>query len=367
MHRLPRRKRELLRAWDAADEYLLSAIKAWNLPLGDMDILIANDSFGALSVALNEFQPINWSDSWLAHQACKENLRCNELSQESVQSLKSLSVPVNNIDLVLIKVPKTLALLEYQLILIKSRLNEHSRVVVGGMLKNLPAKVWTLLERIIGPSQTTRALKKAKLIQADPDFGLEIPSIPEPVRWPLPNSQFVILNHANVFSREKLDIGTRFLLEHLPHLQGQLDIVDLGCGNGVLGLWAAEHNPEAHLHFVDESYMALESARENLKQLEHTDNRCHFYAADGLKNFKTQSMDVVLCNPPFHQVHTVGDMLAKDMFRQAARVLRTEGTLWVVGNRHLGYHNTLKNWFSQVQLVASNAKFVILKASCPKN
>ena len=70
----------------------------------------------------------------------------------------------------------------------------------------------------------------------------------------------VLVNHANVFSREKLDIGTRFLLDHLPAVEGPAHVVDLGCGNGVVGLAIAATAPEAHVTFVDESFMAVASA-----------------------------------------------------------------------------------------------------------
>ena len=73
-------------------------------------------------------------------------------------------------------------------------------------------------------------------------------------------------------------------------------------------------------------------------------------------------MDRVLCNPPFHQQQVVSDHIARQMFRDARRVLREGGELWVVGNRHLGYHKTLKRLFGNATLVASNRKFVILRA-----
>ena len=57
LQRLPARKRELLRAWDAADEYILKHLQDNALPeVGDR-ILIINDSFGALTVALHHFSP----------------------------------------------------------------------------------------------------------------------------------------------------------------------------------------------------------------------------------------------------------------------------------------------------------------------
>jgi 16S rRNA (guanine1207-N2)-methyltransferase len=50
------------------------------------------------------------------------------------------------------------------------------------------------------------------------------------------------------------------------------------------------------------------------------------------------------------------------MFRQARDVLRPDGELWLIGNRHLAYHIALKKLFGKVELIASNAKFVVLRA-----
>ncbi len=56
---------------------------------------------------------------------------------------------------------------------------------------------------------------------------------------------------------------TRAFLPHLPQGLGQARVADLGCGNGVLALACALANPEAQFTLVDESYMAVQSAREN--------------------------------------------------------------------------------------------------------
>jgi 23S rRNA (guanine1835-N2)-methyltransferase len=56
LHRYPARKRELLRAWDAADEYLLQKLSGQNLH--QQHTLIVNDSFGALAVALQQLSPV---------------------------------------------------------------------------------------------------------------------------------------------------------------------------------------------------------------------------------------------------------------------------------------------------------------------
>jgi len=50
------------------------------------------------------------------------------------------------------------------------------------------------------------------------------------------------------------------------------------------------------------------------------------------------------------------------MFRQSHQVLRRGGELRVIGNRHLQYQQSLKKLFGDCEQVASNAKFVIVKA-----
>jgi 16S rRNA (guanine1207-N2)-methyltransferase len=218
-----------------------------------------------------------------------------------------------------------------------------------------------MLEKLLGPTDTDLAWKKAKLIRVTPDLTLTVPPNPYPVDYRLEGTDWLISNHANVFSRDSLDIGTRFFLQHLPVLPQAQDIIDLGCGNGVVGLQAAAQHPAAMLHFVDESFMAVASARENFSRVFGAE-RAAFHVGDGLEDFAPASADLVLCNPPFHQQQAVGDQIAQRMFKQAQEVLRPGGELWVIGNRHLGYHAALKRLFGKVELVASNSKFVILQA-----
>jgi 16S rRNA G1207 methylase RsmC len=44
-------------------------------------------------------------------------------------------------------------------------------------------------------------------------------------------------HHSNLFSREGLDIGTRFFLQHIPKSDFK-SIIDLGCANGIVGTYA---------------------------------------------------------------------------------------------------------------------------------
>jgi 16S rRNA (guanine1207-N2)-methyltransferase len=184
---------------------------------------------------------------------------------------------------------------------------------------------------------------------------------PFPTRYTLDEPKIELINHANVFCRDGLDIGTRAFLPHLPKNLGSARVADLGCGNGVLAIASALANPDAHYTLVDESFMAVQSARENW-QLALGDREAVIRTGDGLAGQEEDSLDVVLCNPPFHQQQVVGDFLAWRMFQQARSALVTGGALYIVGNRHLGYHSKLARLFRGVEQVAATPKFVILRA-----
>lgn len=359
--RQPHQPNEPLQAFDAADEYLLNHLHEQGIQ-ADTRVLLLNDSFGALACSLaSHCQVTSSSDSHLGFLALTSNLASNGLSADAVSFVPASASAQGPFDWVLIRVPKTLALLEEQLIRLHGQLAPGARVVAGAMVKHLPRAAGDLLEKYLGPVQASLAVKKARLLQVSvADKGAA--SSPYPTRYRLDTPALELVNHANLFCREGLDIGTRAFLPHLPQHLDARRVADLGCGNGVLGIAYALNNPQAELTLVDESYMAVQSAQENWRAA-LGDRPATIRAGDGLAEQPADSLDLVLCNPPFHQQQVVGDFLAWRMFQQARAALVTGGELWIVGNRHLGYHAKLKRLFRGVEQVAATPKFVVLKAS----
>jgi 16S rRNA (guanine1207-N2)-methyltransferase len=359
--RQPEMANEPLQAFDAADEYLLTHVHELGLAV-DSRVLLLNDGFGALACSLAAHCRVTSSgDSHLGHLALQKNLARNGLAADSVRFVPASDRVEGPFDLVLLRVPKTLALLEEQLIRLHGQLAPGARVIAGAMLKHLPRSAGELMEQYIGPLQASLAVKKARLLTATVE-ARPAPTSPYPTRYRLDKPSLELVNHANVFCREGLDIGTRAFLPHLPKRLTAQRVADLGCGNGVLAIAYALANPEAELTLVDESYMAVQSAEENWRAA-LGQRPATFRAADGLADQPADSLDLVLCNPPFHQQQVVGDFLAWRMFQQARAALVTGGELWIVGNRHLGYHAKLKRLFRGVEQVAANPKFVVLKAT----
>lgn len=362
LQRLPVRKKETLRPWDAADELLLNYLHEQAVLVNGSRVVIANDHSGALAVALADYHPTVFSDSLLAFKAIEHNLANNAIDPNNITLLPSTAEIQQSIDVLLIKVPKTLAQLEDQLRRLRPHCHENTHIIGAGMVKSIHNSTLSLFETLIGPTRTSLAKKKARLIFSHWDEQLEVASTPYPSSYRLENTEYDIFNYASVFSAQSLDIGTRFFLQHLPASDEVQRIVDLGCGNGVVGLVAALKNPQADILFTDESFQAIASAQETFRAAFGDSRQARFEVTDCLQGIEAASVDLVLVNPPFHQHNALTTHTAAQMFREAKQVLKQGGEIWVIGNRHLNYHQTLKRLFGNYINIASNKKFAILKA-----
>ncbi|WNO62830.1 methyltransferase [Streptomyces sp. AM2-3-1] len=368
--RFPEHPRDPFRAWDAADEYLLRQLEgidgAEPVDLSGA-VVVVGDRWGALTTVLAGHRPVQITDSYLAQRATLANLARNGDDPDTVRLLSARDTPPERIDVLLVRVPKSLALLEDQLHRLAPAVHAGTVVIATGMVKEIHTSTLKLFERIIGPTRTSLAVKKARLIFCTPDPALARTPSPWPHRYDLPDgvgsvSGRTVVNHAGIFCAERLDIGTRFFLSHLPERSGPDRIVDLGCGNGVVGTSAALANPEATVTFIDESYQAVASAEATFRANLGTDAEATFLVGDGMADVPPGSVDLVLNNPPFHSHLATTDATARTMFHGARTALRQGGELWVVGNRHLGYHTQLRRTFGNCTTVAGDPKFVVLRA-----
>ena len=355
LQRHPARRQELLRAWCSADELLLDALHRLAIPAEQ--ILVANDEYGALTVSVTPCAL--WTDSALAATAVRRNLAAN--GRDPVPVIWSTSrLPDDPPACVALRIPKQLAYFEYQLALLSSHLPEGATVLAAGMDKHLSPHTASLLERYIGPTQRHRGQRKARLFQAVKVTATEALPVPGMSRYFCDALQARLGGMPNVFSREQLDMGTRLLLKQLARLSPVDRVVDLACGNGVLGLTAFNTQLARQVLFCDESAMAVASARYNAQQLfpreaEHFE----FLHGDGLLDYRGTAAQLVLCNPPFHSQHTVDEYVGRRLLAQCGEHLAEGGSLCLVANRHLDYMATLRRSFDQVSKLASDSKFTV--------
>jgi 16S rRNA (guanine1207-N2)-methyltransferase/23S rRNA (guanine1835-N2)-methyltransferase len=364
-----------LQAWDAADEYLINHVNEHALIGNTRKVSIFNDTFGALTTSLchaNTDKPdvVCINDSYISAQGIRYNIEQNSLDSSNVSQLNSLDNLPSDIDVILYKIPKSKSLLIEQLIQIKNSVNDNCIFIAADRAKDIHSATLKVFEKYLGTTKTSLAVKKARLVFCQLD-NTQVHRSPFPTIWTLPNQStadltskdFIISNHANVYAREKLDIGARYFIENLPEVSADSQIIDLGCGNGVIGLSILAKQPGANIQFIDESTMAIASAEQNIKQnLPQCIDQCQFTLNDCLTGIESNSVDLILCNPPFHQNSATTDHIAWQMFKDSHRVLKKGGELRIIGNRQLAYHIKLQRIFGNEKLIASNNKFVTQSA-----
>ncbi|MFE9477567.1 methyltransferase [Streptomyces spororaveus] len=379
LSRFPEDPRDRLRAWDAADEYLLRHLDSGTGERGPVDlaaagqITVLGDRWGTLTTALAAYRPTQITDSALTRASTAANLDRAGIgtSKSTVTLLTTQDPPPERIDVLLVRVPKSLALLEDQLYRLAPHVHAGTVVVGAGMVKEIHTSTLRLFEKILGPTRTSLAEKKARLIFCTPGTpGATRPTSAGP--WPLTYtvdedagsaSGLSVVNHAGIFCADRLDVGTRFFLQNLPTNTDGARVVDLGCGNGVVGTAVQAHDPDAEVVFTDESYQAVASARATYRaNIREGRRTAEFHVGDGVAMLAPGSVDLVLSNPPFHSHQATTDATALRMFAQSRKVLRPGGELWIVANRHMGYHTHLRRLFGNSEVVASEPKFVVLRA-----
>lgn len=346
---------EPLRAWDAADELALAHLAEVGATGGRW--IVVGDAHGALATALAVHRPTSWTDSVVTMVATRANLQRNGIDPSAVTFVPSTSDPVGPLDVVVVKVPRTLAVLEDDLHRLRPLLHAGSVVVGAGMTKAVHRSTIAAFEGAIGPTPTSRARKKARLLLAAFDPALTPGPGPEPLRWATPDG-IEATGLPGVFSASGLDAGTRLLLAHLPDPGPAAVVVDLGCGTGVVAATVAHRHPDVAVVCCDDSFRAVAAARRTVGAVA---GDAAFHVTDVLDGIADASVDLVLCNPPFHTGGARTTSVAYRMFAGSARVLRPGGAITVVANRHLGHHVALRRWFDDVTVVGSDPRFVVLR------
>ncbi|PDQ34229.1 MAG: 16S rRNA methyltransferase [Candidatus Lumbricidophila eiseniae] len=88
------------------------------------------------------------------------------------------------------------------------------------------------------------------------------------IRVHLADRDVELVTSAGVFSSDRLDHGTRILLESVPPPPVTGNLLDLGCGWGPIALSLAMRSPDATVWAIDTNERALELTRRNAARLE---------------------------------------------------------------------------------------------------
>ena len=322
-----------MRAWSSSDICLVDAVATAAGRSKPLKILVLNDMFGALSIPFHDHHTTVVVDSFLSQTAIRRNLKLNGLAPESLVFASSVQELEEKYDILLMGIHPSKAMFEYQLRHVRNALSQKCQIFAAAMSKNVDSALYTIFQRTLGPTMVLPTPQKTKLFQIELD--METKQNGAELRFSgykafVADTEFEVASGPGVFSADHLDAGARMILEHLPQhvdAEAELAVGDLGCGAGVLGAAALIANPNASAILVDDSRMALFSAKETFARNGIDVARAKFRLANGWDGTPDGSLDLVLCNLPADVDATHTPRLALQFLRQSQKVLKPGGKL----------------------------------------
>ncbi len=141
--------------------------------------------------------------------------------------------------------------------------------------------------------------------------------------------EFTFLTGAGVFSRTRLDPGTKLLIQHLPVGPSER-VLDLGCGYGAVGVVAGKLAPEGQVTLIDVNARAVELARQNLaaNAIEHAEA----LQSDGFEALAGRRFTLIAVNPPIR----AGLAVVYRLLEESVAHLEEGGSLFLVGRTQQG-------------------------------
>ena len=192
-----------------------------------------------------------------------------------------------------------------------------------------------------------------------PPADWQSPWLPRPLHVTLAGTDYTVTTQPGIFSWDRLDAGTAFLIDTLlaqpPGPVGR--VLDAGCGCGILGLFAQRQFAPAAVTWCDTDLLAVACTRATV-------GTRHVVPADLTEPplAALTGFDLILCNPPFHAGHRKDTGFVDAFARQVPAMLAPGGRLVVVANRFLPYQDVLAAHLARVRRLAADGRFQVLQA-----
>ncbi len=347
--RYPKSVNRSLKPWSAADEYILKYIG--EMDLNFKSLAIFNDRFGFLSCILSELSPITTIDHNSQQKAIFNNAKLNKLNIPNSQWYSSLEPLPNTIKTGIIKIPKSLELFSLYLYQLSQCLDKELFVICSFMTRHFTPQIIKIAEEFFEQVEQSRAWKKSRLLILRKKKPFKERAILNSIKF---DDQYILRQYFGVFSSKNIDPASRFLIDHLNINPEDRRVLDMASGNGILAYIIRSQNPEAEIHLLDNSFLAIESSKLNLNK-ENT----YFHYKDNLEDFDSEYFDLVVSNPPFHFEYEINIEISLGLFKETHRCLKTNGQFQLVANQHLNYKVHIEKIFREVKIIAENVKFII--------
>ncbi len=363
LRRFPDLEADNLVAVDATDRLVLAEAGAAVTAADAGRVVVVGDRYGAMTlgaIALHGAQDVRvHQDPITGEQALAHNAIRVELT-DRFRHLPMAPELFAGATVIIGQLPKGLDALREIAQLAAAHADSDVKVFLGGRVKHMTLSMNDALSGRFASVRASLAQQKSRILMAsDPLPGFRAGSTEYPLRQHHADRNLWVCAHGAAFAGTKVDLGTRFLLEFLDRMNPTASrAVDLGCGTGVIATTLARARPMLSVLATDQSAAAVASAAATAVTNE-VEARVQVLRDDAMSTLPDASVDLILCNPPFHLGTSVHAGAALKLFNAAGRVLAPGGELWTVFNSHLAYDGQLDRAVGPTQVVGRNGTFTV--------
>ncbi len=353
---------------DSVDRILFDVVSATGAH--DVRVAVLDDASGALTTLL---APMAAAGAGAGAGAGALSVYCDSLDaethvrQEASASGTSpswhtdLSTALAGATMVALRLPKSLAALDEIAESVARYAAPDVRLYAGGRVKHMTRGMNDVLGRHFESVSASLGQQKSRvLVAAGPRPGQESSY---PRRGYDADLDLTVCAHGSTFAGPSVDLGTRFLASFLDKIPATAtEVADLGCGTGVLATLVARRLSSARVRATDDSLAACDSTAATATA-NGVAEQVGVARMDLLSAVPDASLDVIVCNPPFHRGTSRDSDVAFAMFGEAARTLRPSGELWTVYNSHLPYLPTLRRRVGSTVVMGQNTGYFVTRST----
>lgn len=188
------------------------------------------------------------------------------------------------------------------------------------------------------------------------DYDPTLTKNPKTLSFNVKNKEIMVVSDKGTFSKYRVDLGTRIFIDTLITLPIKGDVLDLGSGNGIIGISVKKvFENDVNVSFSDINPYCIELTKEGLK-LNNMEGDT--YISDGLKGID-KKFDFIFLNSPI----SAGKSVCYRLYQEAKDKIKENGLLVIVIRKDKGalsHMDYLKTLFDEVEIINKEKGYYII-------
>ncbi len=160
------------------------------------------------------------------------------------------------------------------------------------------------------------------------------------------DKKYNLYSDNGVFSKDKFDYGTRLLLDSIDISKLSGNVLDLGCGIGVVGIILGTINENINIDMIDINDRAISLVRDNLTL---NKVKANVFSSDVYSNVN-KKYDYIITNPPIR----AGKEVVRKFLLGGYDYLNDNGMLYFVMRKDHGVKSMIKELESKYNVTIVN-------------